>query len=177
MKAPTPGGRAAPDARRWLAVVAGLAVAAPALAQRAALVRDIDRPAAQPVGAMCQTYFSAIQVTCKLLTVPAGKRLVVESVTWHVPTIAGQQPSKVAFGLVPLDGHVNFVPGYDQAYFASINPFPTNFSGSTLLYAGSQALRFYADEGRTVRVELDGPAAAAAGYEAGFGLSGYLVDK
>ncbi len=82
-------GKAAPSNRRWLALVMGLVAAAPAFAQRAALVRDIDRPAAQPVGVTCKMYFSAIQVTCNLLTVPAGKRLVVESVTWHVPTVAG----------------------------------------------------------------------------------------
>lgn len=68
------------------AVVAGvISLATPRAihAVAAALVRDVDNPARQPLRASCQSN-SPGSTTCDLVTVPSGQELVVQGVTFDV---------------------------------------------------------------------------------------------
>src|SRR5882724_9079818 len=60
--------------------------AKPVLAQvRAALVRDSDNPALAPFSGVASFNFSALNTQALITTVPAGKRLVIE----HVSFVSG----------------------------------------------------------------------------------------
>jgi hypothetical protein len=88
---------------------------------RAALVRDADNPALAPFTASASFNFNALNTQALVTTVPAGKRLVIE----HVSFVSGGQSSNqvvyaglrsAQFGTVvlvlPINApHVSVTPG------------------------------------------------------------------
>jgi hypothetical protein len=155
------------------AAVAGLALGQPATAQTAKpiLTRDVDRGTAQPVNGACSASFAAAVGTCILYTVPSGKRLVVETVSYNVSIPPGQSLGSILFGLNTALPY--FQLGSPNLYAVSTNPY---FNGATNAYTASQPLRIYLDEGQAF---VAGGSVNGGGnnYEQDFSFSGYLVDK
>jgi hypothetical protein len=153
--------------------VAGLALGQHATAQttRPILTRDVDRGAAQPVNGACSASFATSVGTCILYTVPVGKRLVVETVSYSVALAAGQSLGSILFGLNTALPY--FQVGSPNLYGVSTNPY---FNGVTTVYSATQPLRIYLDEGQgfTAGGTVNG---GGSNYEQDFSFSGYLVDK
>ncbi len=155
------------------AVLFNVAFVSPALAQaKAALTRDIDRSSAQPVYGACQTYAdSGGNIKCSLYTVPAGKRLVVESAGYSVSTATGSVVYEILFG--PDAGYPNVSLFSPNVHFvAQVLAFEL---GSTRNFSATQALKIYLDEGQTLVAGTSH--GGSANYLEYFKFSGYLVDK
>jgi hypothetical protein len=156
-----------------LALAIGIGVAGSATAQvKAAQVRDVDRAAAQPVDGHCSGFSSGDNLTkCSLYTVPAGKRLVVETFSFHVDSDSTQSVYRLLLGKdTPQYGNILFGPGV----YAISPGTPVIISGSKV-YVGLQPLRFYMEEGDSLVAEVD--YTGGSNYVQNFGFSGYLVDK
>jgi hypothetical protein len=157
------------------ALLMGLGVAGNATAQaRPAVIRDVDRPTAQPVSGHCMADSPANHpgmAKCVLYTVPAGKRLVVETVSFGLVTAAAEDVSEVVFG----KNHTEVVNILFAAGAYAVSPGTPFISTTTKRYSGSQQLRFYLeeDEGLAGQVYYTG----GPSYMQDFGFSGYLVDK
>ena len=103
-----------------------------------------------------------------LYTVPAGKRLIIQSET-AVTQAAGGVKARVSISANSGNGFFYHVlPQVDRGWW----------DGQGQIYEGSQALPMFADEGQDVdaRVWLNTDAPAAGGVRAEVGFSGYLVD-
>ncbi len=78
----------------FLVFMLAIGFVAPAAAQKAALVRDVDRPSVAPVAATCN---AAGGVFCRLLTVPPTMVFVLESVSYRAslasPSTARLEPT------------------------------------------------------------------------------------
>ena len=170
-----------------LAAVFGLLNAGPAIAQavRAALVKNVDEPgrnpyqgfvafngsvAAAPDGSyFCQQPPSA--PTCFLIFpfVPAGKRLVVESLTGTVRVQSPAFPSAVTLQASdPSFRNVVSVPselllGHD-------------FGGGAFQYGANAVFKAYVEPGGDVRVTVAATGAPGALQGGSVALGGYLVD-
>jgi len=80
----------------------------------------VDRAAAQPVNGACSGFSAAFNITkCALYTVPAGKRLVVESISFQAYSDSAQSVVRLLFGkdtpqyakdpdgsVIPMDAHI-----------------------------------------------------------------------
>lgn len=147
-----------------------LLLAGGAFAQtRAALIRDIDRPEAQPVNGSCTTIAQPVAgvASCLLMTVPVGKRLVVETVGYSAAS-GGNQPYPLMFG----EG-TGILSATSPNVF-SLTPvlgFPVT---GAVIFTATQALRIYIDEGRSLWA-TDTPGITS--FPQNFRFSGYLVDK
>src|SRR5262249_36263003 len=74
-----------------VAILGGV-FAKPVLAQvKAALVRDADNPALAPFRGRVDFDLAATNDSRKMTTVPAGKRLVIEYVSWNSFTSTGDE--------------------------------------------------------------------------------------
>lgn len=156
------------------AVVLNVAVVTPAHAQvKAALTRDVDRPSAQPVNATCRTFSDA---KCILYTVPAGKRLVVETVSYVAYSTSAGRIDSIYFGQDVADVYGFLLPDVNTNIY-SVAPVLTSDAAGLRRYNATQPLRAYIDENQRL---------AAAVYSGGVGaystpqtliFSGYLVDK
>lgn len=156
------------------ALVLGLGLAAPAHAQvKAALTRDVDRPTAQPVNGNCSTFpNTAGVIKCALYTVPAGKRLVVETVGYEGTVSSGYSLYRVLFG---QDG------GYPIVYLGQANVFPVTpvlayDTGTVRTYSAAQSLNISLDENQVLVGGMD-RSDFVSKYLEFFSFSGYLVDK
>ena len=166
------------------ATLVNFVVVAPAHAQaKPALVRDVDRSTLQPVNGYCYSYTSGNfgPLKCTLYSVPAGKRLVVETVSYSGRFHPGKAPNQIVFGLNnPNLGVVIFPAGaapgtpiYSNTY--SVIPMLA-YEGDYRYFGLAQTLRMYIDESQSF---------AASAFEDGsnneqpqyFAFSGYLVDK
>jgi hypothetical protein len=143
----------------------------PAHAQKAALTRDIDRPSAQPVNGTCQASTQFGSIKCNLYTVPAGKRLVVETVSYRATAPGSSSIGQVLFGQDA--GYSNLILGLPNTYLISPSLIITD--GGIKVYGGTQALVAYIDEGKTLAAGVI--VIGATNYIQDFVFSGYLVDK
>jgi hypothetical protein len=155
--------------------VAGMALGQYATAQttRPILTRDVDRGAAQPVNGTCTAAYYVNNVgagKCVLFTVPAGKRLVVETVSYYVNVDPSLPLLNIVFGLNTPSA--NILPGSPNTYTVSTTP--TN-NGVSLYYSASQALHIYIDEAQSLAAAFQD--SGGANYDQTFSFSGYLVDK
>jgi hypothetical protein len=161
------------------ALAMGLGVAGNATAQvRPAFVRDVDRSTAQPVSGFCNAYapweYPGL-AKCELYTVPAGKRLVVETVSFRLVILTGQDVREVVFGKNNTQSpRLEFGPG---SYAVSPGTPTADNILFEKLYSGSQALRFYLEEGEGLAGQDVYTGASVMSYPQSFGFSGYLVDK
>ncbi len=141
----------------------------PVLAQsRAALTRDIDRPAAQPVHGLCQSQYGT---PCVLYTVPAGKRLVVQTVSYYVLTSDAAAVELISFGAYANDlRYANVDNSYAVTPALTTNAFGPRF----LSWAGSQALTAYFEQGEAFAAALFSRTGSTTER---YSFSGYLVDR
>jgi hypothetical protein len=108
-----------------------------------------------------QPGFNSSQVD--ILTVPTGKRLVIEFVTVNTQLPSGQRA--VSFQLVPGGG---------AAFFLLVNEQPAAVNGDAIFRA-AQSLRLYANPGTLVRINLGRSSSLGIGqYQVA--VSGYLED-
>jgi len=146
--------------------------ASPALAAPT-LVRDADRPSADPVHGTCMAATYLLQSSkCILYTVPAGKRLVVETVTYNL-YVSSVSALRVIFG--QDSGKANLYTSDPNVF--QLAPAITGVSQSAYSYGNSAAIRFYLDAGQSLagQADLSGP---DAGFSPDvFGFSGYLVER
>lgn len=154
------------------AAIAGLALSQHATAQilRPILTRDVDRGTAQPVNGACSASFADSVGTCILFTVPAGKRLVVETVSYSVALTPSQYLTSILFGLNTALPY--FQVGSPNLYAVSTTPY---FNGGANVYSASQPLRIYLDQGQAF--VAGGSVTGSSNYEQDFSFSGYLVDR
>lgn len=133
-----------------------------ALAQgKAALVRNIDRPQAQPVHGHCSAN------ACELYTVPPGKRLTITLVS-HSATIVGTQV--VLAGVSYYGTQAN---GSSTAYLF-VEPGTPVSVGGTSIQQRAQLVDMVLDEGAVLRA---GISRFNGDPQMTISFSGYLVDK
>lgn len=157
------------------AAALNIALTMPAHAQaKAALTRDIDRSSAQPVHGICgESDASSGFLKCTLYTVPAGKRLIVETVSYEAVTAAGSVVTSVLFGQ-DYKGTSYLNMGFGNVF--NIQPTYKYEQDGYRVYGGTQALRMYIDENNTLAAGgAHGGAYRYYGWQLSF--SGYLVDK
>ena len=156
-----------------MAAFFSVAFVMPAQAQvKAAFTRDVDRPTAQPVNGACTTAADGFgSIKCALYSVPAGKRLVVETVSYKMTTASGTAVYFVTFGQDA--GFANLPFGYPNIY--NLTPVFTYEFASGRTYTGAQALQMYIDENQTFAA--GGARGGTVNYVNTFAFSGYLVDK
>jgi hypothetical protein len=144
----------------WMLLTLAGAATDGAMAQtKAAAVRDIDRPQAQPVANECHSTPSS--TPCALFVVPAGKVLRVESVSFAV---VGYDAS-YRLGTVLFYG---FTPMY-------LNPGPPGVvAGTMVLYNGAQPLAITLSAGATLYAAAT---ALTGSFSGNFTFNGYLVDQ
>lgn len=164
--------RLATGVTHWLAAgVIALMVSGVATAQtRAALVKDVDSPASQPFAfSSGSTAFgaSSLSLELPLITVPAGKRAVVE----HVSCI-----NYLASGNNFVRMEIGFVTGG----VSRRHQFVHDYVGGSLLsgvdiWSFSQPVRLYADAGTAIRMSaLRRSTSGSGGVECD--ISGHYVD-
>jgi hypothetical protein len=137
-----------------------------------ALVRDVST--AQPVRGYCsKSDISTPGVAkCALYVVPAGKRLVVEAVSYKIYLDSAFQVTELLFGRDDCTSCSNML--FDTEV-REINPTQI-FNPSNRVYVGSESTRLYIEENDTFAVMLY-TQAGSAHYSQQFNFSGYLVDK
>jgi hypothetical protein len=139
---------------------------------KAALTRDVDRATAQPATGACSAFSNGIgTLKCALYTVPAGKRLVVETVSYRMTTASGTPIYFVNFG--EDVGFADLPFGTPNIF--NVAPVFAYASGGDTTYTGTQALRMYVDENKVFAA--GGSRGGSVNYEQRFSFSGYLVDK
>jgi hypothetical protein len=157
-----------------LAVLGGLAVSSPVFAQYSTPMRDVDNGARQPVNYSVQVFVlagSGIGTNSTTVTVPNGKRLVIETISFIglVPntetgylmitvTAGAGTPS----GATTTDHFIPMVKFYSQPGFADT-------------IGGIGAFRMYADSGNTVSVSYS-RGSTAGSDNVQVGITGYLVN-
>ncbi len=155
------------------AALFSLNLVTPAEAQvKAALTRDVDRPTAQPVTGACYAASDGLgNIKCSLYSVPAGKRLVVETVSYKMVTASSTSAYFINFG--EDAGFANLSFGYPNVF--NVTPSFAYEQGGARVYTATQALQMYVDENKTLAA--GGVRGGGANYLNTFSFSGYLVDK
>jgi hypothetical protein len=133
-------------------------------------VRDVDNPARQPFNATFFTDFQNEQVTADVpfITVPAGKRLVIEHASAQSRFPANDLVSASLLYPALTNGLVE--------QFLVIHPQGTDHLGNRV-FTASEELRAYIAEGGTLRFKVSRDRAGAAVVDGvGVTVSGYFVD-
>lgn len=138
---------------------------------KAALIRNIDRPTAQPVNNTCTLESPYSGGECKLYTVPSGKLLVVETVGYRAAIPTGYSLNEVIFAQDYFGNSLSF----RSANSFLVTPMFVSEVSGIRVYAGSQALKMYVDEGKVLGAQVYGPGVEQ--YSQSYFFSGYLVDK
>lgn len=162
-------GLRAPRVRRWLAAgaMALLASTAATAQTRAALVKDVDSPASQPFAAASSPSFSGLTATGTLMTVPAGKRAVVE----HFSCIDFLD---AANNFVRMELSYTLGGTLRQHQFIH-TPVGASLASGINVWSLSQPVRLYADAGTAIQVRaIRRSSTGSAGIECY--VSGFYVD-
>jgi len=134
---------------------------------QAGLMRDADNPARQPFATECDVQYASLGCT---VTVPADKRLVIETVT---ATLVLPQGGK------PLNFFISTVAsGVNNANHALVAHFMGRGGGviKNDYYAISESIRLYAAPGSTVLLEGQTTTVPPATESDILTISGYFVD-
>jgi hypothetical protein len=127
-------------------------------------VRDVDRAAQEPVSGECAAVYGTVTnlKQCALYTVPAGKRLVVETVTYQLGIENTAFPYGATFG---------------NTSAAAVFTFAPTFVGNDGInhYANAVSTRFYLGPGETLSAFAQFSAATIYGQR--FAFSGYLLSQ
>jgi hypothetical protein len=147
-----------------LTLVAG-SVAPTAIAQvRAALVRDADNPALQPFRGIVGYTLNTLNEQRLITTVPAGKRLVIEHISWIATNTAGQQ---IIFAGLRNSQFGTFIE------HLKINPPHLSATSSLTLQEGSEDVKVYYEPGEEVWISASKNAGNFS--EIHVNLHGYFV--
>jgi hypothetical protein len=126
-------------------------------------VRDVDHAALQPVSGECNAVYGTVTnlKQCTLYTVPAGKRLVVETVMYQLAIETTGFPYGATFGNTSGVAAFAFAP---------------TFVGSDGInhYANTVSTRFYLGGGETLTAFAQFSGATIYGQR--FAFSGYLTN-
>jgi hypothetical protein len=132
-----------------------------------------DNPAFQPISASCEIIDSLNGFGCDLYTVPAGKELVVTTVSVNGLFPGSSDTLAHVFIARKINGDTT------PAFFI-----PVSFHGAAscagcistdVYFSGGTATQFYADPGTTM-VGVGGLQSGNENIEAGFDIEGYLVN-
>jgi hypothetical protein len=138
-------------------------------------VRNVDRPEAQPVSGSCDALsfvgFSG-PAKCHLYTVPVGKRLIVETVSYHLVTDAGENITELIFGSTDQLDTIAMVFGSNTFDLIPVWIYSDQIKK---YYRGSQALRFYVEASQSLAGQIT--FSGGSNLLQKFSFSGYLVDK
>lgn len=150
---------------------------------KAALVRDVDH--AQPVNGYCYAYTTPSfgSLKCTLYSVPAHKRLVVETVSYSGRFHPGKSPSQVVFGLNNPNVSVVYFPAsaapgtpeYSNTY--AVTPGFVSENAGFRNFGGSQPLRIHIDENQSLAASAFEDDSSNNDQPQYFAFSGYLIDK
>ena len=148
-----------------LGILAGM-FSAPVVAQvRAALVRDVDTPALSPFRFGVQYSLTAINEQRLLTTVPPGKRLVIEYISWWGYSAVG---TELVYGGLRVG---QFGP---NSVMLQVNPPHASATpGSFTIQDGSQVVKAYFEAGEEVWASVSKSAGGAASIE--IRVHGHLV--
>jgi hypothetical protein len=149
-----------------LAVVASLVPASAVAQVRAALVRDVDSPALQPFRSHIDVNFTFTNEQRLVTTVPAGKRLVIEHVSYSATMPVGTQ---VVFGGIRSPEFGTFWQ------ILGINPPHTSASPSFVLQDGAQPIRQYFEPNEEVWLSVS-TSNSVPGRSIQVIVSGYFVN-
>jgi hypothetical protein len=133
-------------------------------------VRDVENPARQPF--QQELFLSTpdgLLGANDQFTVPSGKRLVIEFVSFTMNWPAGQLTTRAFINVCNASGNACPVSFYVPASFQA-----TEFGGTDFFVASSPT-RLYADPGSVVGVAVRRNVTAGTGL-ATVAVSGYLVD-
>jgi hypothetical protein len=154
-----------------VAAAAGQLTSVPSLAQvRAALVRDVDNPALQPIHFGSFNYITQPNwaQTQDIYTVPAGKRLVIENASiWALSDSTSKANGiwlvgKNNFNYLLLD------PADDE--------YRLIYNGSTNLAAYNRTIKAYFNPGEILQTQVFGESTSLSGYvNVNIYFQGYLV--
>lgn len=150
------------------AIILSLVFGAAAIAQTwSQPVREVDKPARSAVHAQGTATWSILDepIAATIYTVPASKRLVIETVTSACATPGTETLLRVWLRLT-----LNGVQALHQLDFELKG---TTTSGLKI-YAGSQQLRLYADAGSVVRGQAVRDRALSIPQGCTFTVAGYL---
>lgn len=142
---------------------------------KAPLFTEMESAARSAVGASCDVHFTnpPTQVSCKLGTVPAGKILVIETVTCRANTSIGASigPFTLSVGTPGIGG------GLLPLYYDLALTKTTTIPGAYDMYAITSPIRVYASSGTGVAVIGTGekPTNAITGMVCT--IAGHLVNK
>jgi len=159
--------------RRLIASAAAVAAVAtlghffaqPVLAQvRAALVRDVDNPALAPFTLDTTFSLTAVNSQQLLVTVPAGKRLVIENISY---VSAGGASDQLVYGSL-RNGEFGPI-----VVLLGINPPHASVTSGLTLQDGSQQSKAYFDSGQDVWASASHLSGSSRTIEVA--LSGYWI--
>ena len=158
--------------KHWLAagLIALLASNAATAQTRAALVKDVDSPASQPFaasGGVVNFPSGSLNASSTLMTVPAGKRAVIEHVSCIDFLEAGNN-----FVRMEMRYTLGGVAQRHQFVHTRVG---TSLIGTIDVWSFSQPVRLYADAGTTLQMAaLRRSATGSGGIECQ--ISGHYVD-
>lgn len=137
-----------------------------AMAQvRAAFVRNVDTPALQPFQSTVVLNFAFVNEQQLVLTVPAGKRLVIDNISYSATMPVGTQ---LIFGALRVSEFGTF------RQFLEISPPHISASPSFILQDRSAPARVYFEAGEEVWLSLS-TSSGAANRSMRTTLSGYFI--
>jgi hypothetical protein len=128
-------------------------------------VRDVDSPALQPFRTSLNMSVTALNQQGLLGTVPAGKRLVLEHVSWGASMASGQQ---FVFAAIRVG---EFGPLAERL---EIHPPHVSLSSSFNFQEGATPTRQYFEAGDELWVAIPVTSATSARFE--IIVSGHLID-
>jgi hypothetical protein len=139
-------------------------------------VNDITK--IQPVSTTCRGTVSSFTASCDLYTVPAGKRLIVETVNWQIVTLTSATVVRTIFGQ-GSQGVPNVIFGANTVNVPTPRTFSGTFDSGTAFFAydGTQQVKLYLDEGAILRFSTYMSSTANGGFGPDASFSGVLVNK
>jgi hypothetical protein len=123
-------------------------------------------PARTPVRGYCQAALNP--GTCTLFTVPAGQRLIVETVAYFLTVGPSNTINRLSFGKTYSESVIAIAPGVYPVAVAQASA-----TDSARRYAGSQAITFHLEPGEGLSAYFGSDGGANFLQEVSF--SGHLV--
>ena len=129
-------------------------------------IRNVDRPERQPFRATAETNFAlAVNTQVQLATVPAGKQLVIEEISWRAFAPTGDQ---IIVGALRAGADGPLVSQIQ------INPPHASLISSFILQDGSQPARLYFSAGEEVWAAVSATTQTDVGMT--IMVSGHFID-
>ena len=149
-----------PNFARTLLLFAALLAQAASAQTKPALVRNVDRPEAQPVYGTC-TFLPAD--ICTLYKVPSGKTLVVQTASFNIRSSDPDTSHRTSYVAISFP---------EQTMY--LNPGAPMFRGGYVFYTGTAPLHMTVSENKAL---IGGASEFWGTFYGDVTFSGYLVDK